>query len=100
MKILLTNLITVKMNIDITFKNPDNAINSKNCEMLIGGRKTVFTDSFFEVNNIRNDVKNNSSEFYGLLHEMVLNDLFINQEISYINDDGEMNFYNVTYYIS
>ena len=59
--------------------------------MLIGGRKIVYPDWFFEVTNIRKDVKNDSSEFYGLLHKMVPKEPFINQEISHINEKGEMN---------
>ena len=69
------------------------------CEMLIGRRKKVYTDSFCEVTNIRKDVRNSSSSFYGLLHEMVSNEPFINQVISYINKKVEMNCSTVTDYI-
>ena len=41
------------------------------CEMLIGGRKIVNNDTFFEVTNISTNVQNNSSEFEGLLHVTV-----------------------------
>ena len=34
-------------------------------------------------------MQNDSSEFEGLLHEMMSKELFINQEISYINFNGE-----------
>ena len=41
------------------------------CEMLIGGRKIVHPDSLFEATNIRKNVQKYSSEFEGLLHEMM-----------------------------
>ena len=41
------------------------------CEMLIGGRKIVYTDTFFGVTNVRTNVQNDSSEFEELLQEMV-----------------------------
>ena len=69
------------------------------CKNLIVGRKTVYTDSFFEVTNTRKDVKNDSPEFDGLLHEMVSKGLFINQEISYMKKKGEMNCSSVSDYI-
>ena len=57
--------------------------------MLIGGRKIVFTDSFFEATITRKNVQNDSSEFEGLLHEMMSKEPFINKEMSCINFDGE-----------
>ena len=47
--------------------------------MLIGGRKIVYTDSFFEATNIRDNVQKYYSEFEGLLHEMVSKKQFMNQ---------------------
>ena len=41
------------------------------CEMLIGVIKIVNIDVFFSVTNIRTNVQNDSSEFEGLLREMV-----------------------------
>ena len=41
------------------------------CEMLIGERKIVNSDVFFSVTNIRTNVQKYSSEFEGLLHQMV-----------------------------
>ena len=38
------------------------------CKNLIGGRKIVNNDIFFEVTNIRTNVQNYSSEFEVLLH--------------------------------
>ena len=55
------------------------------CEMLIGGRKIVYTNLFFEVTNIRENVQNDSSEFEGLLHQMVSKKTFMSQDICYIN---------------
>ena len=49
------------------------------CKNLIVGRKTVYTDSFFEVTNIRKDMQNYSSKFGVLLHEVVSKEPFINQ---------------------
>ena len=48
--------------------------------------------------NIRRDFQNDSSEFYGLIHEMVSREPFIDQEISYINEKGEINCSTVTDY--
>ena len=59
------------------------------CEMIIDGRKFVNTDIFFEVSNIRTNVQNDSSEFEGLLHKMVSQKPFINQEICHMNFNGE-----------
>ena len=59
------------------------------CEMLIGGRKLFYTDMFFEVSNIRTNVQNDSSEFEGLIHEMVSLKLFSNQEICHIDLNDE-----------
>ena len=69
------------------------------CEMLIGGRKVVYTNSFFEVNNIMKNLQNESSEFNGLLYVMLSKKPFINQDISYINGKGEMKFSTVSDYI-
>ena len=66
--------------------------------MLIGGRKTVYADSFFEVTHIRKDVQNYSSGFYGLLHEMVSTEQFIKQEISFIKKKSETNCSTVSDY--
>ena len=41
------------------------------CEKLICGRNIVNSDLFFGVNNIRTNVPNDSSEFEGLLNDMV-----------------------------
>ena len=60
------------------------------CEMLIGGRKIVNSDIFFEVTNIRKNVQNDSSEFEGLLHKMVSKKPFVIQVICYINGNGEI----------
>ena len=38
------------------------------CEMLTGGRKLFYTDSFLKVTDIRKNVQNDLSEFEGLLH--------------------------------
>ena len=59
------------------------------CEMLVGGRKIVYTDLFFEVANIRKNVQNYSSEFEGLLHEMMSNKPFMIPDICYINENCE-----------
>ena len=40
-------------------------------EMLIGGRKIVNSDMFFEVNNIKTNIQNSSSWFEGLHHNQV-----------------------------
>ena len=69
------------------------------CEMLIGGRKIVNSDIFFEVTNIRKNVQNDSSEFEGLLHKMVSHKPFINQEIFQINLNGERSICTVSAYI-
>ena len=60
-------------------------------EMLIGGRKIVNSDVFFSVTNIRTNVQNDSSEFEGLLHEMVSQKPFINQETCHNNLNGARN---------
>ena len=49
------------------------------CEMLIGGIKIVNSDVFFRVTNIRTNFQNDSSEFEGLLYEMVTQKPFISQ---------------------
>ena len=59
------------------------------CEMLIGGRKNVYIDFFFEVTNTKKSVQNYSSKFEGLLQKMVSKKGFMNQGIIYINGDGE-----------
>ena len=69
------------------------------CEMLIGGRKIVNSDMFFGVTNIRTNVQNDSSEFEGLLHEMVSKKPFISQYICYINGNGERKLCTVSAYI-
>ena len=69
------------------------------CEMLIGGRKIVTSDMFFGVTNIMENVQNYSSEFEGLLHEIVSKKPFTRQEICYNNGNGERNLYNVSAYI-
>ena len=69
------------------------------CEMLIGGRKFVNSDMFFEVTNIRTNVRTDSSGFEGLLHEMVFKKTFMSQEICYINGNGERKLCTMSAYI-
>ena len=69
------------------------------CEMLIGVRKIVRSDVFFTVTNIRTKVQNDSSEFEGLLHEMVSQKPFIIQEICYIDGNDERKLCTVSAYI-
>ena len=61
-------------------------------EILIGGRKTFNSDIFFAVTNIRTNVHNDSSEFEGLLHKMMSQKPFINQETCHINLNGEKSY--------
>ena len=67
--------------------------------MIIGGRNIVYTDISVKVNNIRTNDQNDSSEFEGLLHKMVLNNPFVSQEIFYVIGDGERKIYTVSEYI-
>ena len=69
------------------------------CEILIGGRKNVNSDVFFSVTNIRKKFQNDSSEFKGLLHEMVSQKPFISQEICHISLNGERSICTVSDYI-
>ena len=69
------------------------------CEMLIGGRKIVNSDVFFSVTNIRENFQNDSSEFEGLLHKMVSQKPFINQDICHVNLNGERSICTVSNYI-
>ena len=69
------------------------------CEMIFDGRKFVNTDIFFEVSNIRTNVQNDSSEFEGLLHKMVSQKPFINQDICHVNLNGERSICTVSTYI-
>ena len=57
-----------------------------------------FTNSFFEVINISKNVQIYSSKFDGLLHGLVSNETFINQQNSYINKNDEMNYSTVSDY--
>ena len=54
---------------------------------------------YFSGTNIRTNVQNGSSEFEELLHEMVSQKPFINQDICHINFNGERIIYNVSTYI-
>ena len=67
--------------------------------MLIGRRKIVYTDLFFNDTNIREMCKNNSSLFKGLLYEMISNKSFMNQKMSYINANGVRKLCTVSDYI-
>ena len=67
--------------------------------MLIIGIKIVNSDMFFGVTNIRTNAQNNSSEFEGLLHEMVSKKRFMSQEICCINGNGERKLCTVSAYI-
>ena len=69
------------------------------CEMLIGGRKIVYSDVFFSVTNIRTNVQNCSSDFEGLLHKMMSHKPSINLEICHINLNGEKGICTVSIYI-
>ena len=69
------------------------------CGILIGGRRKIYTDSFFEATNIRRNAQNESWEFEGLIQKNMSKKPFINQEISYINFYGEMNLSTVYDYI-
>ena len=67
--------------------------------MVIGGRKIMNIDVFFSVINIRTNFQNDSSEFEGLLHKMVSQKPFINQEICHINLNDEKIICNVSTHI-
>ena len=67
--------------------------------MFIGGRKIVYTNSFFRVTDIIENLHNYFSDFDRLFHEMVNKEPFINQEISYINGNGLMKFSTVSDYM-
>ena len=54
---------------------------------------------FFSVTTIRTNSQNGSSEFESLLHEMVSQKPFINQEICHINLNGERIICTVLKYI-
>ena len=70
------------------------------CESLISERKTVYTYSFFEVTDIRKNFKIDSSEFDGLLHEIISKQPFINKEIIYTNEKCEIHCSSVSDYIT
>ena len=57
--------------------------------MIIGVRKIVYTDLILEFINIRGNVQNNYSDFEGLLHKKVSKKTFMNQDISYMNENFE-----------
>ena len=67
--------------------------------MLICERKFVNSDMFLEVTNIRTNVKNDSSYFEGLLHEMVSQKPFMRQYICYINGNGKRSIGTMYAYI-
>ena len=54
---------------------------------------------FFGVTNIRTNVKDDSSYFEGLIHEMVSNKPSMSQEVCYINGNGENKLCTVSAYI-
>ena len=68
-------------------------------EILTGGRNVLNSDVFFSVTNIRTNVQNDYSEFEGLLHKMVSQKPFINQQICHINLNGEKSICTVSTYI-
>ena len=57
------------------------------------------SDVFFLVTNIRTNVQENSSEFEGLIHEMVSLKLFSNQEVCHIDLNVEKRICTVSTYI-
>ena len=67
--------------------------------MLIGGRKIVNSEFFFEVTNIRTNFQNYSLNFEELLHEMVSQKPFISQDICYIIGNGERKLCTVSAYM-
>ena len=69
------------------------------CEMLVGGRNFLNSDVFFPVTNIRKNVQNDSSEFEGIIHEMVSWKPFSNQEICHSNVNDEKSICTVSTYI-
>ena len=67
--------------------------------MLICGGKIVNSDMFFEVTNIRKNIQDYSSEFEGLLHDMLSKKPFMSQVICYINGIGKRKLFTVSEYI-
>ena len=57
--------------------------------MLIEGRKIVNSDNIFLITNIRTNIQEYSSEFEGIIQEMISFKLFSNQEICRIDLNGE-----------
>ena len=58
----------------------------------------LLTVIFFKVTNIRTNIQNDSSEFEGLLREMVPKKPVMSQEICYINWNGEAKLCTVSAY--
>ena len=54
---------------------------------------------FFHSHQYQENVQNDSSEFEGLLHEIVSNKPYINQDTSSINGNGESKLWSVLAYI-
>ena len=69
------------------------------CDLLNSERKIVNCDMFFEVTNIRTNVKNDSSEFEVFLHKMVSKNPFMSQEICYVDGNGKRKLCTVSAYI-
>ena len=53
----------------------------------------------FSVTNIKTNVQNDSSEFEGIIHEILSQKPFINQYICHLNLDGEKSICTVSTYI-
>ena len=69
------------------------------CEILIGGRKIVNSNDIFLITNIRTNIQEYSSEFEGIIQEMISFKLFSNQEICRIDLNGEKRICTVPTYI-
>ena len=72
-------------------------VTEKNCEIYLGGKKTISTDIFFILENITTNFQMDASEFEGMLYTMLSEEPFSNHKLDMTDGNEE---YTISDYVS
>ena len=66
-------------------------------EIYLGGKRTISTDMFFILSNVRINCQMDASEFEGLLYNILSEEPFANHRLDMTNEKDD---YTISYYAS
>ena len=71
-------------------------VTEKNCEIYLGGKKTISTDMFFILANITTNCQMDASDFEGVLYTMLSEEPFSNHKLDMTDGNEE---YTISDYV-